>query len=132
MFALAGCPNETPQPTPQPPPALVGSLSLPGGSTILIIQMTNVTDAQMAELVGGLNVVQRVQSGYGLLDEGQKTALVGKIDEIHIAPISLPAPGYSYKTEKGKKILTYRHNTPNTGVGSLLMNIATGTVTLAN
>jgi hypothetical protein len=86
MFALAGCPNETPQPTPQPPPALVkyGDLTLSGGGTIPIYKTATVTDAQMAALVDGKNVVQRIQAGYDDSFSNKGNITTTKVSAIHI------------------------------------------------
>jgi len=101
------------------------------GTNIKIYRNGDVSDTEMTAAVA--NAV----AGYGLLNEMEENNLVGKIDEIHIAPITfigppngiLSTPSFSYTIQNGKKVVTYRHNRPDYGVQSLFIDIGDGTFT---
>jgi hypothetical protein len=68
-------------------------------------------------------------AAYADLTPLQKTQLEGKIDEIHISPLTL-SPSASYIMKDGKKVLTYRHNRSSTGVATLLSDIGSGVLVI--
>ena len=67
-----------------------GELTVTGGGKIPIYKTVAVTDAQMSALVGGLNVVARVQAGYDAM-----TTSKGKLNTTNVSAIYISNIGYT-------------------------------------
>ena len=90
---------------------------------MLIYRSGVVNDSDMAM------VVSYITDGYNLLASGEKTNLVGKIDEIHILPGT--AGTFAYTTVYGKKVLKMDIESAEWDSSDLLQRISAGTLLLS-
>jgi len=93
------------------------------GNHFKIYRNGEVTDAEMTA------VAANITAAYAALDGATKMGLPGKIDEVHITPVS--EASYTYTTVNGKKVLAFRHNRSQSGIGNLFINVSSGSLMLA-
>jgi len=72
---------------------------------------------------------QNAKDGYEGMSDSNKLLLEGKVDEIHIFPVTDDAPTYFYKSEGGKLIVGFRSNRASAQMRAMLNQIASDSLT---
>ena len=117
--SMIACKNDTDDDAP----ALVkyGELTVDGGGKIPIYKTATVTDAQMTALVGGLNVVARVQAGYDAMVSNK-----AKLNTTNVSAIHIHASGDGDAFLSGSKyIIRAGHSLDTTQMRSALSDAVT-------
>lgn len=129
-FTLIGCDTDSDDGSNANTLVKYGDLNIAsehGGGTIPIYKTADVTDAQMTALVGGLNVIERVQAGYDAITINKAKISTTKVSAIWITN---DTGNIGISDGHGKFIMNLKHDLTSAQMKSGLEEIATYYITM--